>query len=50
VLALEWEKQLVEAAKLRRRATQNNDAGRAVMAFFPPQEKAHARDKTAESI
>jgi hypothetical protein len=38
-LALEIEKQLAEAAKLRRRATQNNNAGKAVVAKLPPQEQ-----------
>lgn len=49
-LALELEKQLAEAAKLRRRATQNNNAGRAVVEKFPPQEQGKARDKAAEMI
>jgi len=34
-LGMELEKQLAEAAKLRRRATQNNNAGKAVVAKLP---------------
>jgi hypothetical protein len=50
VLALEIEKQLAEAAKLRRRATQINTAGKAVVAKFPQQEQGKARDKAAEMV
>jgi hypothetical protein len=49
-LALRLEKQLAEAAKLRRRATQNNNAGRAVVEKFPPQEQGKARDLAAKMI
>jgi len=47
---MELEKQLAEAAKLRRRATQNNNAGRAVPERFPEQEKGEAREKAAEMV
>ena len=50
VLALEIEKQLADVAKLRRRATQNNNAGRAVGATLPQQEQDRARDKAAELV
>jgi hypothetical protein len=49
-LAVEIEKQLAEAAKLRRRATQNNDAGRAVPERFPEQDKGEAREKAAAMV
>lgn len=47
-LALELEKQLAEAAKFRRRATQKNDAGRAVQQKIAEQEKGQARDQAAK--
>ena len=49
-LALRLEKQLAEAAKLRRRATQNNNAGRSVVSTLIPQEQGKARDLTAKMV
>lgn len=49
-LALAIEKQRVEAAKLRRRATQNKNAGSAVVGKFPPQEQGRAREQAAQMV
>jgi hypothetical protein len=49
-LGLELEKQLAEAAKLRRRTTQNNNTGRAVPERFPVQDKGEVREQTAKMV
>jgi hypothetical protein len=48
-LAVELEKQLAAAAKLRRRATQNNDADWSVVVRLPQQEQGRARERAAAS-